>query len=453
MKIIIVGAGKLGTKITQALCAKSHDVTVVDIDEARLDRLAGELDAGGVSGSGTLISSLSQAGVRSADLLCAVTFSDEKNLLACLIAKRLGAKHTIARVRDPEYLSQIDFMRKKLGISVMINPDYDAAFEISRFLQFPSSTNIETFAGGRVDIADFTLSENNIFCDMSLIEISKKLKRKILVCAVERDSNVYIPNGNFVLKSGDTVYITGEHRELIAASEFFSDGESNSSVNNVMIIGGGGISVYLANILSGMGKKVIVADKNRERCETLCELCKGATVMNTDANDHAALLEDGLAGMDAVVSLTDIDETNIILSMFAKKNGIPVRVAKINNESLSKMIGELKDGFIVDVNEIASEKVISYVRSKKDLDAASMKNSYRIAAGKIEAAEFEVNEAFDYKNIPLCELKIKSGVLICVIMRENRIIFPKGNDCLCEGDTLIAVSNGNVLKSINDIIE
>lgn len=452
MDIVIVGAGKLGTGLAKRLSEEEHNVTIVENDSRRAERLVEKLDVQGVCGSGTHIDVLNEAGVPDADLLISATPSDENNILTCLIAKKLGVKHTIARVRNPEYNMQFDFMRDQLGISMMVNPDFAAALEISRILQFPYAVGIESFANGFIDMVEFKVSQTSPLANNKISDILSTHKIKMLICAVERGDDVYIPNGDFVLKPDDRVYVTGEHKALFDIAKVLV-GTKIRPLKNIMIIGASRASTYLSQILVDMGKNVIVVEKNRDECKTLLSMVNGITVINGDANDHDLLIENNIENMDAIVTLTNTDEINFLVSLYAKKIGVEKTITKINNLDFQKMLDDLGLDSKVNVSEITVDMITQYVRAKKDANSSYMKTLYKLVDGKVEAIEFVAGEKTQFLNKPLSQIKFKKNVLIAAINRNNKTIFPSGGDSILKDDTVIVVSKDRIIESLNDIIQ
>ncbi len=452
MDIVIVGAGKLGTGLAKRLSEEEHNVTIVEIDSRRTERLVEKLDVQGVCGSGTHIEALNEAGVPDADLLISATSSDENNILTCLIAKKLGVKHTIARVRNPEYNVQFDFMRDQLGISMMVNPDFAAALEIGRILQFPYAVGIESFANGFIDIVEFKVSEASPLAGNEISGILSSHKIKMLICAVERGDDVFIPNGDFVLKPDDKVYVTGEHKALFGIAKVLV-GTKIRPLKNIMIIGASRATTYLSQILTDMGKNVIVVEKNRDECKALLSMVQGITVINGDANDHDLLIENNIENMDAVVTLTNTDEINFLVSLYAKKIGVEKTITKINNLDFQKMLDDLGLDSRVNVSEITVDMITQYVRAKKDANSSYMKTLYKLVDGKVEAIEFVAGEKTRFLNKPLSQIKFKKNVLIAAIKRNNTTLFPSGGDSILAGDTVIVVSKDRIIESLNDIIQ
>ncbi|MCH5320441.1 MAG: Trk system potassium transporter TrkA [Eubacterium sp.] len=451
MDITIVGAGKLGKRLAKLLSEENHNITVIDIREDIVDQMVETYDVQGVFGSGTHCDVLAESNIKSADLLIATTPSDENNILSCLIARRMGVANTIARVRDPEYLRQTNFMRNELGISMMINPDYAGALEIFRMLQFPSVINIETFSKGRIDMAEIKINKESPVNDVKISDISSDYRDRMLICAVKRNDEIFIPNGDFVIKENDRIHITGSHKYLGKIVKYLS-GKKSSSIKNVMLIGGSRITIYLANLLASIGKNVIIVEKNNNKCKRICEYCPNASVLCGDANDYDFLLEIGIERMDAVVTLTDTDETNFLISMYSKNVGVSKNVTKINNPNLAKMLDEMGRDSHINISEITGDTITQYVRAKKSVNSSYMRTLYNLVDGQIEAIEFETGDYVSFIGKPLSSIKLKKNVLVAAINRKNKIIFPSGDDTVEKGDIVIVVSKEHKLNNLNDIL-
>lgn len=452
MDIVIIGAGKLGTGIAKSLSNENYNITVIDYSTTKVELIVDKYDVQGLCGSGTHIDVLKQANVSDADLVISTTHSDENNILVCLMAKKLGAKNTIARVRNPEYNAQFDFMRNELGISLMINPDFNAALEIGRIIQFPEANNIETFANGNIDIAEYKITADSNLCENTIGTISSKHTSNMLICAVERENEVYIPNGDFKLKAGDKIYVTGAHKELANIGKALVN-TKKKMIKNIMIIGCSRVGIYLSDMLVGLGRNVVIVEKNREKCEILFDMVPGATIINGDANNHDLLLEEGIEDMDAVVTLTDTDEINFLVSFYAQKIGVAKTVTKINNTNFNKLLDDLGLDSQINVSDLSVSTITQYVRAKENISSSYMRTLYKLIDGKVEAAEFLASDYVSFLNEPLSKIKLKKNVLIAAINRSNEIIFPNGNDSIQANDLVVVVSKDRRIKSLNDILQ
>ena len=450
MKIIIVGCGKVGRTLAEQLTKENHDIVVVEKDPEVLREGTARLDVLGVEGNGASITVLEEAGVREADLLIAVASEDELNLLCCLIAKKAGAKHTIARVRNPEYSREIPFIKDDLGLSMTINPEQAAAMEMVRLLRFPSAIKVETFAKGRVELLKMQIPENSVLDGKRLYEAMAKLKAKVLVCAVEREGDITIPSGEFMLRSGDRISIVAPPA---AARQFFKrSGVLKDRVENVLIIGGGKISYYLAKSLLDMHMRVKIVEKNAERCLTLSERLPDATIVEGDGTDQQLLKEEGIEQADAFVSLTDIDEENILLSLYAGSCSGAKLITKVNWLTFENIIGSMPVGSTIYPKMITAEYIIRYVRAMQNSLGSNVQTLYRIVSDRAEALEFRVRERTEMIGVPLEQLRLKKNLLVSCINRGGTIIIPGGKDTIEIGDTVIVVTTNTGLSDLHDIL-
>lgn len=450
MKIIIVGCGKVGRTLAGALNAEGHDIVVVDTNATLVESVSSSLDIMGIVGNGASYSIQMEAGVEAADLLLAVTTSDELNLLCCLIAKKAGNCHTIARVRNPIYNTEIDFIREELGLSMIINPEQAAADEIARLLRFPSAIKSDTFAKGRVELLRVQLPENSILHNRKVMEIVSFFLCDVLVCAVERGDDVIIPNGHFVLKGGDKISFIASPKK---AAEFFKKiSYEYNPVTSTMIVGGSTIAVYLAEKLLNMGIEVKIIERDREKCEVLSEHLPDAIVIHGDATEEEVLLEEGLEYTQSFVALTNFDEENIMLSLFAKENTNAKRVTKVNHIAFENVVKNLNMGSLVSPKNITADSILQYVRAMENASGNNVETLYRIIDGKAEALAFKIKETSEVVGIPFEKLPTKDNLLICCIVRKNKIITPRGKDMILVGDTVIVVTTNQGLNDIEDIL-
>ncbi len=450
MNIIIVGLGKLGITLTKQLAAEGHSITVVDTNNEKLTSAVDTYDVMGVCGNGITCETLETAGAAKAKLIIAATASDEINVLCCLIANRMGTENTIARVRNPDYAAQMQFMRNELGLSMLVNPEYETANEISRIIRFPSAANLDSFARGKIEIARVRIHSDNIFCNMPIYEIRKKCKAKILICAVQREDDVYIPSGDFVLRCDDTISITGTRAEI---SHFMKQtGVYKQKIKNVMIIGGGRIAYYLSKLLSDTGRNIKLIEQNEKRCYELADtLSDDVTVIHGDGTDQDILDEQGLERQDALVSLTGIDEENIIVSMYAESKGVNKIITKVNRHSYS-ILNDLGLETVVSPQIVAGNLVTRYVRALHNSAGNSqIQTLYKLVGGKVEAVEFIVPEDAGYENVPFRDLNLLPNLLIGCIIRNGKIIFPGGDDVMKANDSVIVVTAGRIIEDLHDI--
>ncbi len=450
MKIIIVGCGKIGLSIIKQLVIEKHDITVIDKSAEVITDITNNYDVMGLVGNGASYSVQKDADVENTDLLIAVTGSDEINLLCCLFAKKAGNCNTIARVRDPLYSKEIQYIKDELGLSMIINPEYAAAVEMSRLLRFPSADKIDTFAKGRVELLNLVITEDSPFVDKTLIDVSKRVLSDILICTVERGDDIFIPNGAFILRAGDKITIVAS---ALNSREFFTRiGYDTHQVKDTMIIGGGRMSYYLAEILLKMGIRVKIVEVDREKCETLSETLPKATIINGDATNQEVLNEEGIAGCDSFVSLTGIDETNIFLSLFAKTKTAGKVITKIDRISFDDIINTFSAGSLIYPDKIAADYIVSYVRAMQNSIGSNVETLIKLNGGRVEALEFKILKGSPIVGIPLMQLNLKRDILIGCINRKGTIIIPKGQNTIEEGDTVIVVTTKSGLSDIKDIL-
>lgn len=450
MRIIIVGCGKVGRTITEQLSQEGHDVAIIDTDSIAIHDITNNFDVMGVVGNGASYTVQREAGIDEADLLIAVTGSDELNLLCCLFARKAGNCSTIARVRNPMYNNEINFIKGELGLSMVINPEYAAATEIARVLRFPSAIKIDTFAKGRVELMKFIIPEGSVLHNCSLIDVARKIKSDILVCAVERMDEVVIPNGNFALKEKDIITLIASPT---SARDFFNEiGIETHQVKNTMIVGGGTVAYYLAAQLLTMGIDVKIVEQDKKRCEELSELLPRAVVINGDATNQDVLLEEGIAHCESFVSLTGIDEGNIFLSLFARSVSKAKVITKVNRISFDEIISTFNLGSLIYPKFITAEYIIQYVRAKQNSIGSNVETLYRIIENKVEALEFAIHEDSPVVGIQLEDMKIKENILIACINRGGKIIIPNGRSEIKVGDRVIIVTTQKGLQDIKDIL-
>ena len=452
MKIVIIGDGKVGYKLAEHLSVDNYDVVLIDNNEEKLKEAINNLDVNCFAGDGVSVEVQAEAGVPEADLVIACASTDELNMLSCLVAKRLGAKHTIARVRNPLYYHQIDMLKEDLHLSMVINPEFAVANEIARNLIFPDASKVETFVKGRLELVEFPVREGNPVIGYKLADIYSKFQIKILICAVQRGSEVFIPDGEFVIEEGDKLHIAAAHREI---EQFFSRlGNRKRRVRNVLICGGGRVGFYLAKKLCSMGMEVKIIEQCHERCEELCEELPKVTVIHGDATDHDLLLEEGVREADALVALTGVDEENIIMGLFANKQGVQKIVAKVNEDSRAQMVEGLGIDSIVSSKNATVDAIFSYVRARQNsLSSANIESMYRLVDDRVEALEFVIKEETKYTNIALKDLKTKPNNLIACIGRNRQLIIPSGSDSIRVGDTVVVITKSKKIQDITDILE
>lgn len=452
MKIIIVGCGKVGQKITERLSNEQDmDITVVDLRHEAVSELINEYDVMGISGSVTSLDILVEAGIKDADILIAVTGSDELNLLTCLMAKKIGNCQTIARVRKPDFNKSIHLLKDDLGLAMVINSEEAAASEIARSLRFPSAIQIDTFAKGRIEILRFRISEASVLDNMRVADINARLNSDVLVCGVNRGDAAYIPGGDFVLKAGDKVSIVASIENV---SYFFKKiGIKTNKVKDTIIVGGGEIGYYLAQKLIRAGVEVKIIEKNKDKCESLCTLLPEAVIINGDGTDNRLLLEEGIEYAESFVALTNMDEENILLSLFAKSKTNGKLVTKINRIAYDEVINNLDLDTTIYPKDITAEYIVRFVRAKRNSIGCNIETMHFIMDGKAEALEFRIKENSPVVNIPLEEMNLKENILVACINRGGRIVIPRGRDIIKKDDSVIIVTTHKGFKDIRDILE
>ena len=450
MKIIIIGTGKVGFSLAEQLLNEKHDITIVDTQDSALRRATDALDIMSVKGNGVSTDTLREAGAEDADLLVAATNSDEVNMVCCLTAKHLGAKYTIARIRNPEYNLGLHELKKNMGIDMVINPENATAVEISRLLRFPSAANIETFCRGRVELMGFRLQEGDFLVNQPLHALSAQVKQlSLLVCAVDRDGEVTIPNGSFVPQVGDKLYLIGRPTSL---DQFFRLlGRYSPKVKTVFIVGGGKISVYLTAILEKMKMRVKIVELSEKRCRLVSEMMPRTTVICGDGTDQELLESERMSAADAFVALTDRDEDNLIISLYAMQQGMHKVVTKCNRQNYTGIARAVGLDSVISPKLITAAQILQLVRGMQNSQGSVMNTLYRIADGKTEAMEFTVGPSTRHLNVPLRDLHLHKGILIAVIMRDGEIIIPEGSSCIQEGDSVIIISRDRPIQDLNNI--
>jgi len=450
MNIIIVGCGKVGATLAEHLDQEGHNVVVVDNKASVIDNVTNFLDVMGVVGSGASYSVLVDAGIEKADLLIAVTGSDELNLLCCLVAQKAGRCHTIARVRNPLYNEEIDFIKEEMGLSMTINPELEAATEMAALINLPSAIEIDTFAKGNVELLRFQIPENSVLNNMKIMNILTDLHSKVLVCIVERDDEVFIPSGSFELRSKDIISIVASHKHAI---DFFQKiGIHAERSKSIMLVGGSTLTVYLAKMLEDSDIKITIIEQNKDRCEELSNLLPNAMIINANATENNVLLEEGIETVDAFAALTNYDEENILLSLYAKKCSKAKVFTKITRMTYDNIVDELPLGIIINPKLVTAHRILQHVRAMENSKGSNVETLYKLIGNKVEALEFYARSNAKLLGIPLEKLRIKPNILVCCINRNGKIIIPNGKDYIQEGDTVVIVTTNKGLNDLNDIL-
>ena len=450
MNIIIAGCGKVGRALAEQLSREKHDITVIDRKPEAIQQITNIADVRGVVGNGASFEIQMDAGIDTADLMIAVTDADEVNLLCCLIAKKAGGCQTIARVRNPVYHHEIHHIKDELGLSMVINPEWAAAMEMARLLRFPSAIDIDTFANGRIELLRFQLEEQNPLCNNKIKDLHMLSRCEVLICIVERGNEVLIPSGEVELKAGDMISVVASP---VNASRFFKTiGIETNQVKNTMIIGGGKISFYLAKRLLEMGIQVKIIEKDRDACERLCEILPKAMIINGDGTDRELLAEEGLAKAEGFAALTNMDEENVFLALYAKENSSAKLVTKVNRIAFDELISKLDLGSLIYPKYITADYILQYVRAMQNTIGSNVETLYHILDGRAEALEFVIREESEVTGIPLMNLNLKSNLLIGCINRGGNIKIARGQDCIQQGDTVIVLTSQKGLRDIRDIL-
>lgn len=451
LNIIIVGIGKVGGTLVEQLSKEGNDITIIDKNPNAVQAMSSLYDVMSVVGNGASYSVQMEAGIENCDLFIAVTESDELNLLCCTVAKRVSNCSAIARVRTPDYSKEVEYLREKLGLTMIINPDLESAKEVARILYLPATLEVNSFAHGQAEMVKFKIPEGNILVNLPISQLGKTISHKVLICAVERDGEVYIPSGNFILEEGDIISYVANRK---VAKQFLNAlGFNTRQVKNTMIIGGGTSAQYLADKLLHSGVAVKIIEKDRARCEELSLLLPKAIIINGDGTDEELLKEEGIHSAESFVPLTGIDEENIMLTLFARQVSNAKVVTKINHITFKDVINNLDLGSVIYPRYITSEAIIAYARAKKNSLGSNIETLYHMFDSRVEAIEFRVRNSSKVTNTPLMELSLKKNLLITFINRNGSIIIPSGQDSIKVGDTVMIVTTHTGFNDILDILE
>lgn len=450
LNIIIVGCGKVGATLVSRLCEEGHDITVIDKDKDVIHDICETYDVLGIVGNGSSYKVQMDAGIENANLIIAVTDSDELNILCCTMAKKVGKCSTVARVRNPDYSDELHYLREKLELSIILNPELETANEIARLLKFPSALSINSFARGQVEMITFKIPEGNMICGMPLYSLQQEFPFQVLICAVEREGELFIPNGSFVLQAGDVISYVSSIKN---AHNFFKKiGLKTKRVGNSFIVGGGKTSYYLAKQLLDMGIDVKIIEKNIGRCEELSLLLDKAMIICGDGSDEKLLAREGFSQAESFIPLTGLDEENILLTLHAKRSPDTKVITKVNRISFNNVIDSLELGSVVYPKYITAEAIIAYVRAKKNSIGSNVETLYHIFNDRAEAIEFKIKSGSPVVGIPLKDLKLKKNLLVACITREGRVIIPGGNDAIGVGDRVVVVTMESGFKDIADVL-
>ena len=450
LRIIIVGCGKVGRTLVEQLSQEGHDIVIIDRDGQKIQQLAGLYDIMGIQGNGASYSVLKEAGIESTDLMIAVTESDELNLLCCIVAKQVGNCAAIARVRTPDYSREAGYLREKLGLAMIINPEMEAAAEAARILYLPTALEIDSFAHGQADLIKFKVPQGNPLDGMNLITLGKHVAPDILICAAERDGKVTIPGGTFQIQAGDVLSFAAQRA---VGKKFLEDiGFKTNRVRNAMLIGGGKASYYLARQLLSMGIQVKIIEINKTRCEELSVLLPKAVIINGDGTNEDLLREEGIERAEAVVALTGIDEENILLTLFARRVSEAKTITKVNRITFQDVINGLDLGSVIYPKYITAETIIRYARAMKESMDSNIETLYHMFDHRAEAVEFRVDGPSAVTGIPLKDLALKDNLLVCAIYRGGKVRIPNGFDEIQPGDTIMVVTTHTGFTDLQDIL-
>ncbi len=448
MKIIIAGAGNVGKRLIEDLAEEGHNIVLVDRDSSVVETIIDTCDIMGIVGNCVSADILKNAGASEADLVIACTQQDEMNILCCMVAKKLGVKETIARVRNPEYFDL--FHNVDLGLTMMVNPEKEAALEINRVLRFPSAIKIEPFADGKVELVEIKIHPDSPLANQVLKDITHRFQIKIVVCAVHRGKEIFIPNGDFVLQAWDEIYFTSAPKDI---TQLFREMGLPKAIRKVMIAGGSRTAFYLAKELRKSNITVKIIENDESRCKLLEEELDKADIVFGDAANQDILIDEGLQSMDAFVSLCGIDERNIILSLFASKQGIQKVVTKVDNVGYLNLLEHKGSESIVSIASSTANQIVRYVRGKSNSISNEFRKLYRIIDDSVEVMEYKVSEDFSGINIPIKDLRLQPEVLIAAIVRNGDVIIPGGNDSILQNDTLVLVTTQDSFGNLNDMLE
>ena len=451
MRILVVGDGKVGHTIAEHLTREKHDVVIIDQDDEVLTKCEDTLDVICVRGNGANAKVLLDAQADRADILIATTASDETNMLCGLIAKRLGTKYIIARIRDPEYNDSLTLLQRELGIDMALNPERATALEIGRLLRFPFASNIESFAKGRVEMVEFRAQEHDVVTGHALKDLARmRGLPQVLYAVIERDGRVIIPTGDFIIQAGDRVHVAGDMVTITAYFQYL--GKNSLRIRRVMLLGGGRISYYLAKMLVPMGIRVSMIEINERKANHLSELLPEVNVIYGDGTDQELLDQEGLKDTDAFVTLSDRDEENLITGLFAVRQGVPKVIVKNNRLSYADLINSLGLDSVVSPRSITCANILRYVRGRVNSEGTKVERLYRLMDGKAEALEFIARAGDPYIGIPLKDLRTRPGVLVAVIVRKGQVIVPFGNDHIEAGNSVVILSRNSGIKDLNEVI-
>ena len=451
MRIILVGCGKIGVALISALVAEGHDVVALDSRQEVLDDLTNQYDVMCMVGNGTDCEILQEAGVERTELFIAATGSDELNMLMCFLAKRLGSKHTIARIRNPQYNDKtLSFMRQQLDLSMAVNPELLTAQELYHILKLPAASKVETFSRRNFEMVELRLKEDSALVGERLMDLRKNVRAKFLICVVQRGNEVVIPRGDFVLQAGDRIGLTADRSELWKLLK--ATGLAKRQARNVMLLGGSRIAFYLAKLLLASGSSVNLIDTDRVLCHKFSDLLPGVATYCGDGTQRELLQEAGIREQDAFVTLTGMDEENILVAYYAKTQRVGQVIAKVNRDEMARMAEQMGLESVISPKDVVVNVVLRYARALQSSMGSSIENLYQLMDGKAEALEFIVREAADFTDVPLKELRLKKNILIAGLLRDRKAIIPAGDDVILPGDRVVVISGQHRLNALHEML-
>lgn len=452
MRILVVGAGKVGFSIAEKLVLEGHSVVVLDRNPETLARISDSIDVLCIEGNGANAAALTEAGADRADIVVAATQSDETNMLCCLLCKRMGTQYAIARIRDPEYTDSLQVLQREMDIDKTVNPEKATALEISRIMRYPYATDLEYFAKGRVEMVAFRAQEGDSVIGIPLCEISRKCKNipNVLYAACERGENIFIPNGQFIIQPGDKVYVVAETITITAFFDYL--GKETLKVRNVMLLGGGRISYYLAREIEPMGINVNLIEIDEEKAAALSVQLPEVNVILGDGTDVGLLKQENLNLMDVFVTLTGRDEENLMMGLMAQKMGVPKVIVKNNRLTYAGLLEGMGLDSSVSPKDITTANVLRYVRGRANVKGTKIERLYRLLNGKAEALEFISREGDSYIGIPLKNLRIREGSLVACIVRRGHVVVPFGHDVIEVGDYVLIITKETGITDLNEVI-
>ena len=451
MKIIIIGNGKVGFTLAKQLSVENHELVLIDHNAEALKNADSALDILCTEGSGASIQVLKGAGVRDAELVVAVTGSDELNIVCCLIAKKLGARHTVARIRSPEYFREANLLKREVGLNMIINPEYAAAQEISRLLRVPSAFSVETFARGQVELIGFPVMESDGLAGISLFEYNKRRPNGVLMCAAIRGGEVYVPNGRFVPQVGDKAYVIGSQGEVVKF--FHTLGRDKNRIRQITVLGGSKIATYLTWAVEKVGMRVRIVEQNHAKCLALADKLPDSMILEGDGTDSTVIESEGLLDTDAFIALTNRDEENLLMAMTAQRHGVKKVIAKMSRPNYIDMMRESGVDSIISPKDITANQISAYVRAMARSQGSAVENLYKLLGGAIEAVEFTATATTKFLDTPLKNLRLKPGMLVAAIAREGKTVIPDGSTSIRAGDKVIVMAKSLFLQDLDEILQ